>query len=480
MILFTAAEVARVTGGSLEAGDPGAHITGVVTDSREAGPGDLFVAIGGSRHDGHDFLPAAAGAGAVAALVARVPAPAPGLALIRTADPVVAMGALAAHHRRRFALPVVAVTGSVGKTAVKDLTAGVLAQGYRVLATSGNLNTEIGVPLTLFGLDRGHGVAVLEMGMRGEGQIAYLAAMALPLVGVVTNVGDIHLEALGSREAIARAKGELLAALPAGGVAVVNAADPGARRLGERHRGAVIAYGDGPRAVVTARSVRSHGAAGTSWTLAVEAAGWPEEPLGGKSPAWPPGPAGQEVRLPLAGRHNVSNALGAAAVGLLFGLTPAAVARGLALAPRSDMRLAVRRVAGVVILDDTYNAGPASTLAALEVLRDLAGAGRAVAVLGNMLELGSQAEAGHRRVGKACAGLAGLVTLGDLAAGIARAARAAGLDRVVECYQRDEALAALEAMVRKGDTILFKGSRGMRMELLLADFVAARGRGGRR
>jgi UDP-N-acetylmuramoyl-tripeptide--D-alanyl-D-alanine ligase len=452
-----------------------APISGVATDSRQVRPGDLFVAIVGRQHDGHAFLSAARQAGATVALVGRAaPECPPGLALIQVADPVAAMGMLAAHHRRRFDLPVVGITGSVGKTAVKDLTGGVLGQDYRVLLTEGNLNTEIGVPLTLFRLTERHQLAVLEMGMRGPGQIAALADMALPRVGVVTNVGEAHIEVLGSIERIANAKAELLAALPADGVAVVNADNPWTRKMADAHPGPILRFGYAPDAAVTARDLENRGEEGTRWRLVVRERGWPRRGLGRQGRDWPPGPAEQEINLPLPGRHQVENALAAAAVGLLFGMAPATIARGLETAPRTGMRLAIRRVAGITVIDDTYNASPASVLAALRTLREVAGSGRAIAVLGDMLELGSESEEAHRQVGTAGGGLQGLIALGDRAPDVAMAARAAGLLTATACRSPEAALAELATMVREGDTVLFKGSRAMRMERLLAAFLAGR------
>ncbi len=474
MTLYRAGEVAAITGGRLLAGDPMAPISGVTTDSRQVSRGDLFVAIVGRRHDGHVFLSDAGRAGATAALVGRAEGTPEDLALVQVADPVAAMGMLAAHHRRRFHLPVVGITGSVGKTAVKDLTGGVLEQAYRVLLTEGNLNTEIGVPLTLFRLTDRHEVAVLEMGMRGLGQIAALAAIALPCVGVVTNVGEAHLELLGSIERIARAKGELPAALPPEGVAVVNADNAWTRKMADAHPGPVIRFGYAHDAMVTARDVESRAGEGTRWRLVVHEEGWPARGLGRPTGSWPPGPAEQEIDLPLPGRHQVENALAAAAVGLLFGIAPVIIARGLKRAPRTGMRLVIRRVAGMIVIDDTYNASPVSMLAALRTLREVAGGERAIAVLGDMLELGHESGEAHRQVGTACGDLQGLIALGDRADDVARGARAAGLRSVAACRRPEEALAELVAMVHPGDTVLFKGSRGMRMERLLADFLAGR------
>ena len=459
MTLFAGSEAAQIAGGELLAG-PEAQITGVAIDSRQVQPGDLFVAIRGERVDGHAYVPVAAARGAAAVLVDaaspewRLPA---GVAVIRVADPVLALGRLGLYHRRRFpGLSVTAVTGSVGKTTTKDLTAAVLAQGFRLLKTEGNLNTEIGLPLTLFRLTPDAQAAVLEMGMRGPGQIAYLASLAKPRVGVITNIGRTHLELLGSEENIMRAKAELVAALPQDGFAVLNDDDPWTPAVAEHTRARIIRYGwergPAPRPDVTAADVRGLGPAGTSFRLVT--------------------PAGAaDLLLPLPGRHNIANALAAAAVGHAWGLSPEQIAAGLAAARISDKRLNVIEVGPVTVINDTYNASPVSTRAALEVLAGFQ-AGRRLAVLGNMLELGEYAAAGHREVGAAAAavGVDRLVCVGDLAADIAVGACAAGLpaEHVTAVPDNQAAAAALAALVRPGDAVLVKGSRGMAMEQIVA------------
>ncbi|MHB9145177.1 MAG: UDP-N-acetylmuramoyl-tripeptide--D-alanyl-D-alanine ligase [Symbiobacteriia bacterium] len=471
MTLFAGSEAAQIAGGELLAG-PEAQITGVAIDSRQVQPGDLFVAIRGERVDGHAYVPVAVARGATAVLVEaispewRLPA---GVAVIRVADPVLALGRLGLYHRRRFpGLRVTAVTGSVGKTTTKDLTAAVLAQGFRLLKTEGNLNTEIGLPLTLLRLTPAAQAAVLEMGMRGPGQIEYLASLAEPRVGVITNIGRTHLELLGSEENIMRAKAELVAALPQDGFAVLNNDDPWTPAVAEHTRARIIRYGwergagmagepgavsgPRPRPDVTAADVRGLGPAGTSFRLVT--------------------PAGAaDLLLPLPGRHNIANALAAAAVGHAWGLSPEQIAAGLAAARISDKRLNVIEVGSVTVINDTYNASPVSTRAALEVLAGFQ-AGRRLAVLGNMLELGEYAAAGHREVGEAAArlGVDRLVCVGDLAANIAVGACAAGLpaEHVTAVPDNQAAAAALAGLVRPGDAVLVKGSRGMAMEQIVA------------
>ncbi len=454
-------EVVRVTRGRLTGGTPGVVLTGATLDSRQAEPGDLFIAVVGERADGHHFVRDAFRRGAAAVLVQRwdeeVTGPAgeeaPG-AVIRVADTAAALGELAAWRRASFNLPVVGVTGSVGKTSTKEMLAAVLATRYRTLKTEGNLNTEFGVPLTLLRLEATHEAAVLEMGMRGPGQIAELCRYGRPKVGVVTNVGPTHLELLGSIENIARAKQELINSLPPDGTAVLNGDDPWCREMAQATRARVLFFGREPAfgPEITAREIQSRGAEGIGFVLVTPR---------GEAP----------VELPFPGEHQVKNALAAAGGAYALGLGPLDIATGLGAARNVAGRSQVREYGRVQVIDDTYNASPASTVAALGLLAELA-TGRKIAVLGNMLELGDYSDRGHREVGAEAArqGVDLLVTVGQLAAQIAEGARSAGLpaDRVVSCAGNPAALAELEPRLRAGDTVLVKGSRGMRMEEIVA------------
>ncbi|MGE5598996.1 MAG: UDP-N-acetylmuramoyl-tripeptide--D-alanyl-D-alanine ligase, partial [Bacteroidota bacterium] len=364
---FSQWEIRDATGGEIMA--PTEAICGrVCLDSRRVQPGDLFVAIPGERFDGHAFVADAVSSGAAAVLVSRpVPIP-PGTGAVLVGDTVRALGALARYHRRRFALPVVAVTGSTGKTTVKEMIASLGAVRHRVAKTVGNRNNEIGLPLTLLELAPGDELLVVEMGMRGPGQIAALAAVAEPQIGVVTNIGLTHLELLGTREAIAEAKGELPAALPREGTAVLNADDPFFPRLAERTRARVLGFGLSDDAAVRAEDVRTDGEGSV---VAVRGPGWPRF----------------TIRLRVPGEHQVLNALAAAAVGHALGYAPDEIRAGLenfAVEPGRGAVVAARE--GWAVIDDTYNASPASVLAALEVLRRRPAAGRRLAVLGDMLE----------------------------------------------------------------------------------------------
>jgi len=440
----------------------------VSTDSRTVQAGDLFFALSGERFDAHQFVADALKKGAVGAVVAGGKAPREAAAagtLLEVKDPLLALGQLGAWHRNRYNPRVVAVTGSVGKTTTKDLIASVLSRQWTTLKSPGNLNAEIGLPLTLLEIRPEHEAVVVEMAMRGTGQIRYLARLARPEVAAITNIGLSHLEVLGSQDAIAAAKAELLDFLPGGGAAVLHGGDKYAGMLKARLRPDVrlLTFGVDERETIsgkylggeTMRMGDKGQVLGTRFVLAT---------AGGRTVdrAW----------IPLLGKHNVLNALAAAAVGDALGISWPRIKRGLAAAEISSMRMAVHPLSdGATILDDAYNASsPEAMLGALQVLNDYPGI-RKIAVLGNMLELGPASEKAHRQVGEALAGmkLHHLITVGDLAALIGRTAREGGLpaDRIVECVSNDEALAELARRRRAGDVVLVKGSRGMAMEAVV-------------
>jgi UDP-N-acetylmuramoyl-tripeptide--D-alanyl-D-alanine ligase len=463
MFEYRCSEVAAMMGGSLTGSDR--VVRGVNYDSRSTQVGDLFFALSGEHSDGHAYVAAALAAGAGAAVVnaGRLrPRGAEGGTLIAVDDPLVALGILAARHRQRFRTRVVGVTGSLGKTTTKDLIAGVLSQRSRTLKSAGNMNTEIGVPMTLLHLTAEHDAAVIEMAMRGREQIRPLARMADPEIGVITNIGLSHLELLGSQDAIAEAKAELLEELPPTGTAVLNADDPYCEFLSTRALRAVR-FGFAPEADVRCEGIarRTVGAA-FRWS----------------APAF--GVEAATSSVPLPGRHNVANALAAIAVGVWMKLSPEEIAAGLERAEISAMRMEVMRGPdGMLLLNDAYNASsPEAMLAALEVLANEAQGRRQVAVLGNMLELGPASEGAHRQVGEAAARAGGpdlLVTVGDLARGIAEAAHDSGMrpEQVIACPDNASALEALRRRLQSEDVVLVKGSRGMAMEALVRGLTQA-------
>jgi len=437
--------LARLTGGRLllRSDRP---ILGAAVDSRLVRPGELFVALPGERTDGHRFLGAAAAAGAAAIVVSRAPgadeiAALGDLTLLQVPDALIALGAIAAGWRARFSLLVVGVTGSIAKTSTKEAAAAVLGASFRTLRSEGNQNNEIGLPLTLLRLGPEHGAAVLEMGMYAGGEIADLAHMARPRIGVVTAVQGVHLSRLGSLAAIERAKGELVEALPSDGVAVLNADDRRVRRMADRTAARTISYGFAGDADVGADGIAAPG-------------------------------TGRPIRLPAAipglGKLSVHNALAGAAVGHAAGMTSQTIVHALAGGWSAPHRGQVIQLGSIRIIDDSYNASPPSVAAALDLLAGLPG--RRVAVLGEMLELGRDAESGHRDVGVAAAATADLlVVVGAGAAGIAAGARAAGLDptRVLEVRDRDAALDILQQRLRPGDVVLVKASRGIELDRLV-------------
>lgn len=449
----TLTEVKRAVGAELLQGDPWVRVDRVATDTRKLKGGELFFALRGERFDGHDFVDEAVGAGVAGLVVSRaisVPARVP---VMMVDDTLRALQDLARDNRRRCGLPVVAVTGSTGKTTTKDLVSAVLGARLRVLATRENLNNEIGLPLTLLEVDSTHQAAVVELGMRGLGEIDTLARICEPTGGVITNIGETHLELLGSVENIARAKAELLDHIPESGFALLHADSPAILSEAGRCRGRVTFFGESERA-------------------GIRLVGYRTVP-GGSVFRVRFGAGEAEFRLPLFGRHTVLNALAAIGAGLELGLTEDEIRTGLDNACLSSLRQAIVETGGIMIINDTYNASPASVTAALEVLRDLAAGSRpTLAVLGGMLELGPRTLDAHREMGAACVrtGVGHLVTVGRLALGIADGARAAGLpdSRICSCETTEEALTAVRQLAGADAVILVKGSRAFRMERVVS------------
>jgi len=452
---LSATEVARLTGGRLLR-TTDRPIGGGAVDSRLVVPGNLFVALPGERTDGHRFLADAAAAGAAALVVTRTPDAVAferlgDVAVILVRDGLAALHAVAAGWRSRFTPLLVGVTGSIAKTSTKEAAASVLAQRFETLRSEGNQNNEIGLPLTLLRLGPEHEAAVLEMGMYAGGEIADLAAMARPDVGIVTAVLPVHLSRIGTIEAIELAKGELVEALPPGGTAILNGDDPRVARMASRTAARVLTYGFGPDNDVTADRLESAGAAGMRFILRL------------------PGDLRRAVTTPALGRHGVHNALAAAAAGLAAGLGPDEICAGLAVGWSAPHRDRVLSLGPITILDDSYNASPTSVEAALDLLATLP-ARRRVAVLGEMLELGDEHEAGHWVVGKAAAGVVDLLlVVGEHVAALADAAIAAGLprDAVIRVDDADATLEAIRPRLRDGDTVLVKASRGIGLDRLV-------------
>jgi len=432
----------------------------VTVDSRTVGPGDLFVALPGERVDGHDFLGAAAAAGAVAAITTR---PDPALPTVVVDDPVAALGRLAAAVHARLAaagLQTIGLTGSSGKTSTKDLLGQVLATAGPTVSPPGSYNNDIGLPLTVLSADEDTRFLVLEMGSRGPGHIARLCRVARPEVGVVLNVGSAHLGEFGSAEVIAQAKGELVEALPQHGTAVLNADDPRVLGMAPRTRARVVTTGRAVDADVRATGVVLNDEGRAHFTLRVS----------GEM---------HSVGLQVVGEHQVANALSAAGAALAVGLTPADVAAALSQArSRSRWRMEVeRRPDGVTVVNDAYNANPESMRAALAALAALPGQ-RRIAVLGAMAELGPGGGEEHERLGRdaAAAGVDLVVAVGVDAVGIASGAAAAGRrpgEESVHVPDRAAARELLSEVLRPGDVVLVKASRSYGLELLAEDLLRA-------
>jgi UDP-N-acetylmuramoyl-tripeptide--D-alanyl-D-alanine ligase len=419
-----------------------------IVDSRRAGRGDLFVALKGEHADGHDFLADAAGRGATGAIVERPVEHALPQYVVK--DALAALHALARQRRAaRPKLKVIGITGSVGKTTTKELTAAVLATRYPLLKNEGNLNSEIGLPLVLLELTQKHRRAVLEMGMWAPGEITFLCELARPEAGVVTNVGPSHMERLGTIDAIADAKAELVESLPPEGVAVLNADDARVAAMRQRTGANVITYGLSAEADVRAEDVDSHGLAGVRFVLTRGSE---------RAPVY--------SRLP--GRAMVHNALAAAAVAITDGLELHDIAAALTEAQVPARLVAHKGARGSLIIDDTYNASPASMRAALDLLGEVPG--RRFAVLGDMRELGDAETEGHREVGAYAAGIADVIfAVGELGRLIGESAIASGHRRVRVVDDKTEVAPAILPELQPGDVVLLKASRALALETVLAE-----------
>lgn len=446
MIATSAETLAGAMGGSVVAGDVSRMADTVSTDTRSLQPGACWVALRGDRFDANDFAAQAAQAGASVLVVERWEGEAPAnTTVIKVSDGLIALQRLAHWHRGRMPVEVVGITGSNGKTSTKDFTRAVLGARFGVCATKGNLNNHIGVPLTVLSIDAGHDVAVVEMGMNHAGEIAPLCQIAMPRVGIITNIGTAHIEFLGSREGIAEEKGALARSLPSDGALFVPAGCDFVDYFKARTKARVVPVGN-CRGVVRAENLVQDGSH-SKFTLVIE-----DKPVG-------------EVDLPVIGRHMVKNALLAAGCGWFLGVAPEDIVRGLSSAELTSGRLRRFESRGITVFDDTYNANPESMAAAIDTLADVpvVNGSRRVVVLGRMGELGEHAAEAHPRVGRLAKerGL-DVVAVGEGAEGIARGAGDA--DHFAEIEQAAD---ALRGRLKEGDVVLFKASRGAALERVM-------------
>lgn len=458
-----------VTEGALLCGSGETMVNGVCIDSRCVEAGAAFVAFRGDRLDGHDFCEEAVGKGARALLVTRCAeelesviesAARRGVAVVKVPDALTAIQRLASYHRDRLFCPVLGVTGSTGKTTTKEFLTAVLSTRFKVVATRGNRNNELGVPLTVMDAGADTDVLVVEMAMRGPGQIGGLCEIARPSLGLVTNVGTSHIELLGTQEEIASAKAELVRYIPEDGVNFLNGDDAFTATIALSSQAPVIRYGLGEECDVRAKDIEMDAESLASFDLVtVEAR--------------------IRVALSIPGRHNVYNALAAAAVGLHLGVPLEQMAQELATASAGEMRMqSFMSAAGVHVINDAYNANPTSMRAAVETLAGIHSAKRRIAILGDMAELGSLTELAHFRIGEEVARqpIEVLVTVGERASRIADGARAGGMDpdHVRPCATAEEASEVLDDLIEPGDAVLVKASRVMGLERVVEGIVEPR------
>ncbi len=457
---LTLKEIARAVSGRLLHGQAGSTVAAVSTDSRSMTPGALFVPLVGPRFDAHAFIPQAFAGGATAVLAACPPpndgALSSGHGWIQVTDTLRALQQLAAWYRRQFNLPVIGITGSVGKTSTKEMVADALAPAHTVLRTQGNLNNEIGLPLTLLRLDQTHTAAVVEMGTDRPGEIPFLSRLTRPTHGIVTNIGLSHIAHFASREAIRAEKLRVADGFPAGqGVLFLNGDDPSLSALRGTLATPAVWYGTQPWCDMRAAQIEIQ-ASCTSFTLSHA--------------------SGQiRVRLPIAGVHHVHNALAAAAVAHSLDVDLATVASGLRQYRGVALRQQLRQGRGLDVIDDSYNASPDSVRSGLEVLMAFPANGRRVAVLADMYELGDYARAAHEEVGRLASeqGVETLVAVGEMAEWVRAGAESASSQtpHVHTCATLAEAYEVLARVLTAGDVILVKGSRGMRTDRLARALV---------
>lgn len=452
MPAFTLAEVVKITGAAILKQDK-ENFTDLVSDTRKISEGVLFIAFKGERFNGEDFVGEALAKGAAGVMVSTdFKGDIENLAgtVLAVPDTLTSYQQLGKAHREKFNIPVVAITGSNGKTTTKDLTAAVLSARGSVAKTQANFNNEIGIPLTLLSIEKEHMAAVVEIGMRGLHQIEKLAPLVEPTIGIVTNVGETHIELLGSVENIAKAKGELVEAIPAGGTVILNNDNEYVAKMRAKVKEGVRVntFGIDNAADVRGGNIRT-AENRTTFTVAY---------------------AGKQIDYTIAmvGRHNVYNALAAISVGLVLGFSADEIQQGLDNLEATKMRFELKKVKGYNVINDAYNASPMSMSAAINTVAELT-SGRKIAVVGDMLELGDFAVSAHKKVGQELAAkkFTAVITRGKMGEYIAKGAREGGIAMVYACDSHEQAADRLKEILLPNDTILFKGSRGMQMDKII-------------
>lgn len=457
MEALSVGEIARAAQGVLMNFEGEYEVSGVSIDSREINPGDMFVALKGENFDGHDFIQKAVENGAVLVVAHRMPECCK-IPYILVEDTLKALQDIASYYRSKFHIPVVAITGSSGKTTTKDMMASVLSQKFNVLKTEGNFNNAIGLPLTLFRLQHSHQIAVLEMGMSSLGEISLLSKTARPSIGVISNVGLTHIEKLGSRENILRAKLELFSYFNSDSTAVING-DNDMLHGFRSDKFRVIRYGLSQSNDIFAYGIEEKGEAGIEFCV---------DSQGLRS----------KFELTLPGIHNVYNALSAIAVARLFDMKAEEIQRGLDGFSPSEMRMEIINLgSGAKLINDVYNANPESMKAAIDVLRAMKSEGRSICILGDMLELGELSPEEHYKIGMyaACSGADVIAAVGKFSEDVRRGAMASGMGGSIYVFSDiKDAAEFLNDIIKPGDTVLIKGSRGMKMEYIV-DYLRERG-----
>ena len=440
-------DIVKATGGSLICGTGDFEISEITTDSRKAGANMLFVPIAGENNDGHDYIGGAFANGADVVITHKDIPHTAGKNIIRVKDTRIALGDIARYYKEKYNLPTVAITGSVGKTTTKDMVSAVLAMKYNTLKTQGNFNNDIGLPLTLFRLERKHETAVVEMGMSHMGEIHYLASIAKPDTAIITNIGMSHIENLGSQENIYKSKMQICDFFGKDNLLILNGDDPFLRRGCDKCR--TVLYGiENKDCDLVAENIVNLGIEGTKFTVCIDG-------------------TEHEFYVKIPGVHNVYNALAAIAAGRNYGISLEDIAEGIREFRLTDMRMEIGKYNGITVINDCYNASPDSIRAALKVLGDIK-ATRKIAVLGDVLEMGGFAEKELYEVGLSMGDVDALITVGDNSRYIAKGAQLAGVEIVHSFKATDDATAFLGEFLSEGDAVLVKASRGMHFEYIVA------------